>query len=294
MIQIKVKKRLKGSSNEFLLDVDIHIKNGEFISLFGKSGSGKTTLLRMIAGLTQADEGFIKVNNKLWFSSAEKVNIPPQKRKVGFVFQDYALFPNMTVKENIEFAMEYRDEEFLEELLEITELKELKDRKPNSLSGGQKQRVALARAVARKPEILLLDEPLSALDYETRLKLQEEIEKIHHRFNLTTILVSHDFSEIFRLSDRVFVISEGKILKQGKPTEIFIQEKLSGKVKFSGRVLEIKKEDIVYVVSVLIGNQIIRVVATEEEINGLKVGDNVIVATKAFNPFILKSDISSN
>ncbi len=288
MIEIKIKKHLTGQDTEFELNIDIHIKDKEFITLFGKSGAGKTTILRILAGLTPVDYGFIKVKEKIWLDTERNINLPPQKRNIGFVFQDYALFPNMTVEENIKFAMDKQNQEFLDSILETMQLKHLKHQKPDKLSGGQKQKVAIARAIARKPDILLLDEPLSALDLDTRLKFQEEIKKIHKEFQLTTILVSHDFSEIFKLSDRVFVLSNGKIIKSGKPEDVFIQEKLSGKVKLTGQIIKIEKEDIVYVISVLIGNNIIKVVAVEEEIKDLNVGDNVIIATKAFNPFIIK------
>ncbi|WP_456464884.1 ABC transporter ATP-binding protein [Persephonella sp.] len=288
-MRVKLKKRLKGYRGDFILDVDLTAEEGNFITIFGRSGAGKTTLIRMIAGLLNPDDGFIEVNGKVRYESNRDINLPPQKRNVGVVFQEYALFPNMTVEENILYGMERKDEELLEKLLMLTELTELKNRKPQSLSGGQKQRVALARAVARKPDILLLDEPLSALDIDMRRKLQEELLQIHHAFSLTTFLISHDFSEIFRLSDRVFVIDNGKVIKEGKPDQIFVQERLSGKVKFSGEILQIKKEDVVYIVSVLVGNNIIKVVADPEEIQDLSVGDRVIVASKAFNPFILKS-----
>ena len=288
-MRVKLKKRLKGYRGDFILDVDLTAEEGNFITIFGRSGAGKTTLIRMIAGLLNPDDGFIEVNGKVWYDSNRGINLPPQKRNVGVVFQEYALFPNMTVEENILYGMERKDEGLLEKLLMLTELTELKNRKPQSLSGGQKQRVALARAVARKPDILLLDEPLSALDIDMRRKLQEELLQIHHAFSLTTFLISHDFSEIFRLSDRVFVIDNGKVIKEGKPDQIFVQERLSGKVKFFGEILQIKKEDVVYIVSVLVGNNIIKVVADPEEIQDLSVGDRVIVASKAFNPFILKS-----
>lgn len=287
-MRIKVKKKLKNVDGEFILDIDITAENKSIITVFGKSGSGKTTLLRAIAGLINPEEGYIEVGGQVWFDSRKNINLPPQKRKVGFVFQDYALFPNMTVKENIAFGMEKRDETFLEHLLELVSLKKLKDRKPHSLSGGQKQRVALARAVARKPDILLLDEPLSALDFDTRRRLQDELLRIHQELGLTTVMVSHDFSEVFRLSDIVFVIDKGKVIKKGKPEEIFIQERISGKVKFSGTVLSVERDETVFIVSVLIGNNVIKVIADIEEAENIKEGDKVVIATKAFSPFILK------
>ncbi|NPA51466.1 MAG: ATP-binding cassette domain-containing protein [Aquificae bacterium] len=289
MIEIKVKKELSSVKETFKLDVDITIKNREFITIFGKSGVGKTSLLKIIAGLIQVDYGFIKINDQIWLDTEKNINLPPQKRKIGFVFQDFALFPNMTVEQNIAFAMAKKDKNFLKKVLEVTEIENIKHKKPDTLSGGQKQKVALARAIARKPTLLLLDEPFSSLDLETRQKLQEELKKIHDEFNLTTILVSHDFSEIFRLSDRVFLLEKGKIKKHGKPEDIFIQEKLSGKVKLTGQILNIEKEDIMYIITVLIGNNVIKIVAVEEEIKELNIGDNVIIATKGFNPFVLRT-----
>ncbi len=290
MIEIKLKKELLHSSGKITLDIEMKVKEGEFLSIFGESGAGKTTLLRMIAGLTNPDKGYIKVKNHVWFDSEKNINLPPQKRKIGFVFQDFALFPNMTVEENILFAMEKKDRGFLEFLLDFTELKNLRKRKPETLSGGQKQRVALARAIARKPDILLLDEPLSALDIKTRLKLQDEILKVHKKFNLTTFLVSHDYSEIFKLSNRVIHIKKGKIFKEGSPEEIFLDRRISGKVKVYGEVWKIEKKDIVYVVSIFSGNKVIKVITTEDEIKDISVGDKVFITVKAFNPMIFKID----
>ncbi len=290
MIEIKLKKELLHSSGKITLDIEMKVKEGEFLSIFGESGAGKTTLLRMIAGLTNPDKGYIKVKNHVWFDSEKNINLPPQKRKIGFVFQDFALFPNMTVEENILFAMEKKDIDFLEFLLDFTELKNLRKRKPETLSGGQKQRVALARAIARKPDILLLDEPLSALDIKTRLKLQDEILKVHKKFNLTTFLVSHDYSEIFKLSNRVIHIKKGKIFKEGSPEEIFLDRRISGKVKVYGEVWKIEKKDIVYVVSIFSGNNVIKVITTEDEIKDISVGDKVFITVKAFNPMIFKID----
>ncbi len=182
------------------------------------------------------DYGTIHVDNEVWYDSESSVSLTPQQRGIGLVFQDYALFPNMTVRKNLEYSLDSKKNfRIIDSLLEIMILENLANRKPNSLSGGQQQRVALARVLVRKPKLLLLDEPLSALDIEMRSKLQDEILKIHHEFNITTILVSHSFAEIFKLSNRVFLIDKGKITKIGNPADIFIDRKLSGKFKFEER-----------------------------------------------------------
>ncbi len=150
-IEISARKRLFTASGEFTLTADLGIRQGETVSFFGPSGSGKTTMLRLIAGLTGAEEGYVKVGDEVWFDSKTGVNLAPQKRQVGFVFQDYALFPNMTVRENLRFAQSLPDRRHVDELLEVFGLAALQGRKPAMLSGGQNQRVALARALARRP-----------------------------------------------------------------------------------------------------------------------------------------------
>ncbi len=286
MIKIDVEKELISSSGKFLLKINFEVKKNEFLTIFGKSGSGKTTILRIIAGLENPDKGFIKVDDKIYFDSSKKINLPPQKREIGFVFQNYALFPNMTVYQNLEFAMGKVNKKKIEEILEIVELQDLKDRYPNTLSGGQQQRVALARAIIRNPKILLLDEPLSALDLSVRLKLQDEIKKIHNLLNLTTIMVSHDKPEVFKLSDRVLLIEKGKIIKTGNPRKIFIEKEISGKFSFVGTILDIKKSDVVDIATVEIGDNLVEVIITGEE--KFQIGDNVLVSSKAFNPVIKK------
>ncbi len=286
MIKVDIEKQLIATEGKFLLKVNFEVNKNEFLTLFGKSGSGKTTILRMIAGLENPDTGFIEVEGKTYFNSKKKINIPPQKRKVGFVFQNYALFPNMTVYENLEFAMEKPNKQKIEEILEIVELQDLKNRYPNTLSGGQQQRVALARAIIRNPLILLLDEPLSALDLSVRLKLQDEIKKIHKLLNLTTLMVSHDKPEVFKLSDRVLWIDKGKIIKTGNPRKIFIEKEISGKFSFVGTILDIKNSDVIQIATVEIGNNLVEVIITGKE--EFKIGDNVLVSSKAFNPVIKK------
>jgi len=291
MIKIQIAKTLHSGEGEFQLNLDLQIQNNEFITLYGKSGAGKTTTLRIVAGLTEPDEGTIQIDNEVWFDSKRKINLLPQQRRVGLVFQDYALFPNMTVRKNLEYSLESKkDITIVDTLLELMDLQNLSNRKPDSLSGGQQQRVALARALVRKPKVLLLDEPLSALDMEMRVKLQDEILKIHNEFDITTILVSHSFTEIFKLSNRVFVIDKGKITRSGNPADIFIDRKLSGKFKFEGKILELQKNDVVYIATISIGNNIVKVIASNEEARQFNIGDRVVVSSKAFNPILMKID----
>ncbi len=288
MIKLDIKKQLLAADGNLELNISLNIAEREFVTLYGKSGAGKTTTLRILAGLTNPDEGHIQVGEEIWFDSKKRINLPTQKRRIGFVFQDYALFPNMTVHRNLVYALASRqDAGIVETLLEMVDLKNLADRKPDTLSGGQRQRVALARALVRRPKILLLDEPLSALDMEMRLKLQDEILNLHKQFNMTTILVSHTLTEIFRLSSRVVVIDRGKIIKSGKPADVFIEKKLSGKFKFEGEILEMQQDDVVHILTLSIGNNVVKVIATDEEARGLRIGDKVVISSKAFNPILM-------
>jgi molybdate transport system ATP-binding protein len=289
MIRMQIRKRLHMSGGDGDLALDIGIGVGEMVTFFGPSGAGKTTALRILAGLSEADEGLVKVNGQIWFDSARRICLPPQQRGVGFVFQDYALFPNMTVRENLRFALQDRaDIKLIDELMEIMELGGLAERRPARLSGGQQQRVALARALARRPRLLLLDEPLSALDVTLRQKLQEDLLAVHRRFGVTTVLVSHDLPEVFRLSSRVFVLEQGRVLRSGTPVEVFSDRRLSGKFKLLGEVVAMAREDLVQIITLLVGNSIVKVVATEEEAQSLKLGDKVLISSKAFNPLLVK------
>jgi len=287
MIQIDAYKMLQTADGELPLDISLTIKKGEFVSIYGNSGAGKTTILRILSGLTNAEKVTIKVGESLWDDSLKKNHLPVQKRSIGFVFQDFALFPNLTVKENLEFALSKNDsKDMVAELIELMELQSLQNSKPQNLSGGQKQRVALARAIVRKPEIFLLDEPLSALDDDMRFKLQDYILKIHQKYELTTLMISHSIAEIFKLSDKVIVLDKGKIVKEGTPQTVFTEQKISSKFQLTGEIISITKSDIVYIVQVSSGNTIIKVIATEEEAKDYKIGQKVLVASKAFNPII--------
>ncbi len=274
------------------LNVAMKIRKNSLTTIFGESGAGKTSILRMISGLMDPDNGNIEVNGKTWYNSSAGINLKTQNRRIGYVFQDYALFPNMTVKENLTYALEKRqDPGIVSELLDIIELENLKNRKSGTLSGGQKQRVSLARALVGNPDILLLDEPLSALDEEIRSKLQDYILMVHEKYKLTTILVSHDLPEIFKLSDQIFLLKKGKIERSGTPSEVFLSNNISGKYRFTGTIIEKTKNDVVYVVGVLVGNNLIKVIATDDEGESLNIGDKVMVVSKAFNPLIMKIGI---
>lgn len=291
MLELSLQKQLHSATGEMLLDVQMHLESNAFATLFGPSGAGKTTILRMLAGLTPPDRGRIVVDGVTWFddgTTGKKINLPPQQRSIGYVFQDYALFPNLTVRGNVAYAASKDQSAWVDRLLSMTGLSELHDRLPEALSGGQKQRVALARALARKPKLLLLDEPLSALDGALRLQLQDELLRLHQECDLTTLLVSHDVGEVFKLSQQVIQLESGKVVRSGSPAEVFLQQRVQGKLNLRAQVLAIRREEVVYVLSLLIGQDIVEIIAAEDEVSGLKVGDFISISTKAFSPLIFR------
>lgn len=290
MMEAFLEKTLHGASGPFRLSVRLHIETGSLIALYGPSGSGKTTILRMIAGLETPENGFIRVDGATWLDSGKGVFVPARKRKVGLVFQSYALFPNMTIAQNIAYAMPRKDPVKLKELLQIAGILDLKDRYPDTLSGGQKQRIALIRSIASEPRILLLDEPLSALDARTRLELQEEVLRLHRLYGCTTLLVSHDKQEVFKMADRVLCLSEGRIQTEGTPKEVFFKRRFSPKFAVTGQVLSIEKADILFRVYVATSTDILQVVLGKQEAERFKPGDEVLIASKAFNPLLLPID----
>ncbi len=211
MLHFDLKKRLRAGNHVFHLDAEYRLKEGGFLGIRGPSGSGKTTLLRCLAGLYVPDSGIIRIGEETWYSAREGLSLPPQRRSVGFVFQDYALFPHMTVQRNVTYATGNRARAM--ELLDLTRMTEYAHHFPRELSGGQKQRTALARALGRDPRLLLLDEPLSALDEDLRYSMGEELRRIQRETGVTSILVSHSRQEISRLCTEQLELSEGRIMQ---------------------------------------------------------------------------------
>ncbi|MGX3098445.1 ABC transporter ATP-binding protein [Helicobacter sp. 23-1046] len=290
-IELDFGKKLIGYSAQGSHNISLHIKEGlkfgEFLTLFGKSGAGKTTILRILSGLTLPDSGYIKVGEQVWQDG--KTFLPPQKRAIGYMFQDYALFPHLSVLDNILFGLENKKErDFANWLIKLMELEPILKSGTHQISGGQAQRVALARALVRKPKILLLDEPLSALDSAMRASLQDEIAKLHYHLNITTLLVSHDIGEIFKLASKIWVLENGKIKCKGNASEIFAHTKLSGKVNLSGEILEKRVDGVSCILKVLCGSEIAQILYDTKSAQDLKEGDKVLIVTKAYNPLLFK------
>lgn len=243
--------------NKALDNVNFLAQDGEFSTILGPSGSGKTTLLRCIAGLEEADEGEIWIGNKMMYSASKKIMIPPEDRGIGMVFQSYAIWPHMTVFDNIAYPLKIRKmskveiEEKVRKSLEMVGLEGLEKRPAPNLSGGQQQRVALARALVYQPKILLLDEPLSNLDARLREKMRAELKDLQRSIKITSIYVTHDRLEAMALSDEISLMRQGKIAAVGKPNDLynyppnrFVAGFLCRMNIFSGKQTKVKKKDL--------------------------------------------------
>ena len=216
MLELNIKKKL----NNFTLDVECKLDSNR-IGILGGSGAGKSMILKMLAGIEKPDKGYIKLDDRLLFDSEKKTDIKPKDRHIGYCFQNYALFPNLTVYENIVIGLSKSERAGADKFLEKFELTKIKDSKPNKISGGQAARVAMARILIRKPKALLFDEAFSALDIYLRDHIQEEIAQILEDFEGSTIFVSHSRDEVYRLCDSMIVIDTGKISNLGNTKEIF-------------------------------------------------------------------------
>jgi molybdate transport system ATP-binding protein len=287
-LDVQVHKKLSGTQGNFELDLAFQSDATDSVALFGPSGVGKTSVLRMLAGLTSPDHGRIVFDDEVWFDSLLGINLPTHARSIGMVFQNYALFPHLNVQDNVAFAVDKSANAWVEQLLEMSNLQNLRFQSIQQLSGGQKQRVALARALARKPKLLLLDEPLSALDQHVRMQMQDHLLMMHREFGLTMILVSHEVAEVFKLAQKVIQLEAGAIVRSGSPQQVFLQQTSQGKLHLHAQVLAIRSEEIVYILSLLVGQEIIEIIASHEEVKKLKVGDRIAISTKAFSPQITR------
>ncbi len=243
---VKVETRLE--LGNFSHNVDFTSGN-ELVVVFGPSGSGKSLTLNIIAGLQRPDSGRVAVGDNVFYDSSQKIDIPPQRRRVGYVFQDYALFPHLSVANNIAFSLSTRDKtqakKRVSEMLKLMRLERLGDSYPHQISGGQKQRVALARALVMEPAILLLDEPFSSLDSAVREKLRIDLINIKEHYDIPIIFVTHDLDETYILADRIIVFNKGQVLQSGTRDEVFyrpdgrtIARFMGAKNIFAGQIIE--------------------------------------------------------
>jgi molybdate transport system ATP-binding protein len=296
-LKFQATKTLHTAQGPQLLDIGFQLEEGALLSIYGPSGAGKTTILRILSGLTEVASGHIEVDGVPWLDTDHRIDLPTRHRPIGFVFQDFALFPHLTVRQQLEFALPKKeDTSIVNELLDLMELEALQDRRPAVLSGGQQQRLALARAIARRPRLLLLDEPLSALDDEMRFKLQEYLLKVHRHYRLTTLLVSHYMPEILRLSDKTIILEKGRITRQGPPADLFsLPGQPPAGFSTTGEIIAIAPADTTslapsdhaFIVSVLCPGTVIQIPVTAEEAGRLRTGQKVMVASTVFNPIIL-------
>lgn len=286
---VDIKKRFaNGRGDAFTLDAAFSIPKGKITVIFGPSGSGKSTILRLLAGLEKGEHGHILNSGKIWFDSAKGLDLPPKDRRTGFLFQDLAIFPHMSVMQNILYVTGKKKLAKAEELLEMTQLSGLRDRRPDELSGGQRQRLAIARALAGSPELLLLDEPFSALDRELKKKLCDDLTKLHASLGFTAVMVTHDMAEAYRLAEHAVILKEGKVAKEGTPEEVFLGKSLSTRIQLLVRVIAMESDEIHTLLTVEEGLRTFRVFVDNEEAEKIEIGDEVIVAAKASDALVFK------
>ena len=289
-------ERLSKNFGEFIAvdDVNLHIRRGEFLTILGPSGSGKTTLLMIIAGFLEATTGDIQ------FDGLSIMSLRPEKRNFGMVFQGYALFPHMTVRQNIAYPLEVRkgarDEivKRVDEMLELVQLETFGDRLPRQLSGGQQQRVALARALIFDPLVLLLDEPLGALDKKLRSNVQTQLKHLHRKVGKTFVYVTHDQEEALSMSDRVVIMNHGRVVQVGSPQELYERPSTVFASKFIG-----KSNILRGVVNQVDGNEVLYAIADkyfQQLVSNQKYSknDEIILALRPEKIKIARSKVASN
>jgi len=277
MLQIHIEKSIGPQHQRQQLAIDVELAAGEVLALSGPSGVGKTTLLRLIAGLEQPDAGTIHFADTLWSDPANHYCLPTAKRRIGFVFQDYALFPHLTVTEQLRYGQRRTDPAGITYWLDRLELHAHRDHYPVQLSGGQRQRLALARALIGEPQLLLLDEPLSALDAGLRQDLQTLLTQIFLDRRITTVLVSHDAGEIFRLADRLLQLTESGPARLGTPTELLLGSLTPGRCTLHATVLALQPSAVMVTAVLSIGHDRITTLISPGEAASLHIGMSVLV-----------------
>ncbi len=241
MIELRLEKQLEMANGSKNLRLHLQLEQGKTLALYGPSGCGKTSLLRMIAGLMRPDKGFIRCNGQDWYNSSKGIVLRPQQRTVGMVFQDYALFPNMSVEQNLRFAA--ASDQYLNKLLHATDLWQLRHKKPPHLSGGQQQRLALARALIQAPKILLLDEAFSALDTTLKTEMQHVLLEMQQIMGLTIVMVSHDLPEIVQLAQSLLVFEKETVQFYAQAIDFF--ETQHHPISLNGRIETIGQDFLV-------------------------------------------------
>lgn len=290
MLEIDIRKLLHTSDGPVHLDIQLNLPPKSFTAIIGPSGSGKTTLLRIIAGLTQPEAGKIFYNHQCWLNTDQAYALKPQLRHIGMVFQQYALFPNMTVLQHLKYAEKKADSPSgIMELLEVMDLKKLENKLPSQLSGGQQQRLALARALASQPRLLLLDEPLTALDQQKQAHLQEFIGFFHQKYQLTTIMVSHNASDILKLAHQAAYIEQGKIQRVVAPVTTLHKSHLPQELQLIGEVFTIQVIDGNHIeVKLIIGENLLTLSLPKEVYRWIKPGLRVKLIRPNSNPELIQ------
>jgi len=277
MIEIDIEKALNGASGRLDLAFNCRLEVGQFLAIFGESGAGKTSILRMICGLMKPDRGIIKLGSKTYYDSTRKINLSPQSRDVGIVFQNYALFPNMNVRQQLEFALpKDEDPSKIDEYTDLMGLDQLSFLRPKELSGGQRQRLALARTLVQGPSLLLLDEPLAAVGQSMRTQLQEELKKVHKTLGLSTILVSHDSKEVLNLADHVIKLKDGKVVEEGRPLDLLFTQSREEVQVISVQVEEVILENDRRFARVLINEKVCKI-DINDHVPAVSKGDQISI-----------------
>ncbi len=277
MLHFDLQKTLGSGNSARTLALAAELNPGEVLALSGPSGIGKTTLLRCLAGLDRPDHGHIRFADQVWFDAASRQQLATARRRIGFVFQDYALFPHLTVRQQLRYAQRHADANAIDRWLDLLELTALAERRPGQLSGGQRQRLALARAFVGEPQLLLLDEPLSALDADLRQDIQQRLATALAAQPTTTILVSHDAGEIIRLAQRMIQLSPDSAPRIGTPTELLLGNLTPGRCTVHATVLALLTGDVMTTAVLGIGHDRITTLVSQTEAAQLAVGQPVRV-----------------